>query len=78
MPQTEHRAGNRLMDRPEYASKPFPLTSPPEATVFDAVAKMSEKNYGSVIVIDTDRRGDGTGHHEQTCPQGSRPENHPA
>ena len=56
MPQTEHRPGNRLMDRPEYATKPFPLTSPPETTVFDAVSNMSEKNYGSVIVIDPDQR----------------------
>ncbi len=48
------RPGNRLMDRPEYKSKPKPMTRPPEATVFDAVSAMSEMNYGSVIVVDGD------------------------
>lgn len=52
MPQTAQRPGNRLMDRPEYKSKLKPLTRPPETTVFDAVSAMSEKNYGSVIVVD--------------------------
>lgn len=54
MPQPAERPGNRLMDRPEYASKQKPLTRPPETTVLDAVSAMSEKNYGSVIVIDAD------------------------
>ncbi len=52
MPQTAQRPGNRLMDRPEYKSKQKPLTRPPETTVFDAVSAMSDKNYGSVIVVD--------------------------
>ncbi|MEJ6402586.1 CBS domain-containing protein [Yoonia sp. 2307UL14-13] len=52
MPQTAERAGNRLMDRPEYNSKQTPLTRAPDTTVFDAVGAMSEKNYGSVIVTD--------------------------
>lgn len=52
MPQAAQRPGNRLMDRPEYKSKLKPLTRPPETTVFDAVSAMSEKNYGSVIVVD--------------------------
>ncbi|GIT90817.1 hypothetical protein JANAI62_12720 [Jannaschia pagri] len=46
------RAGGRLMDRPEYRSKPRPLTRPPETTVTDAVAAMSDKNYGCVIIVD--------------------------
>lgn len=46
------RAGNRLMDRPEYASKPKPLTRPADAMVSEAVAAMSEKNYGSVVIVD--------------------------
>ena len=48
------RAGNRLMDRPEFASKPDPLVRPPDATVADAVAAMSAKNYGSVVIVDAD------------------------
>lgn len=52
MPNTAERAGNRLMDRPEYASKPRPLSFPPATSVFDAVTKMSDKNYGAVLVID--------------------------
>ncbi|WP_298914853.1 CBS domain-containing protein [uncultured Algimonas sp.] len=48
------RKGNRLMDRPEYATKPQPLTAGPDASVFEAVSRMSEKNYGSVIVVDAD------------------------
>ncbi|MGB3456879.1 MAG: CBS domain-containing protein [Litorimonas sp.] len=46
------RKGNRLMDRPEYATKPRPLTAGPDATVSEAVSGMSELNYGSVIVVD--------------------------
>ena len=37
MPKTATRAGNRLMDRPEYTSKQKPLTATAETTVFDAV-----------------------------------------
>ena len=54
MPEQADRPGNRLMDRPEYASKQKPLARSPETTVFDAVSAMSEKNYGSVIVVDGD------------------------
>lgn len=50
------RKGNRLMDRPEYTSKPAPLVRPPSATVFEAVSAMSEKNYGSVVVVDEQER----------------------
>ncbi len=49
----------RLRDRPEFASKPKPLTFPRDATVAAAVARMSELNFGSVIVVDADRRVEG-------------------
>lgn len=54
MTQQPQRTGNRLMDRPEYASKPKPLTCPPSAMVADAVASMTELNYGSVMIVDPD------------------------
>ncbi len=56
MPETAQRPGNRLMDRPEYKSKMKPLTRTPETTVFDAVSAMSEKNYGSVIIVDANEK----------------------
>lgn len=56
MPDTAQRPGSRLMDRPEYKSKLKPLTRPPEGTVFEAVSAMSEKNYGSVIIVDADEK----------------------
>ncbi|WP_438960885.1 CBS domain-containing protein [Nereida sp.] len=46
----------RIMDRAEYASKPKPLTFGPDESVKPAVAAMSEMNYGSVMVIDDDRK----------------------
>ncbi|KAA9006079.1 CBS domain-containing protein [Histidinibacterium aquaticum] len=55
MAQTaEQRAGSRLMDRPEYASKPKPLTRGPDATVSEAVAAMTDRSYGCVVVVDGD------------------------
>lgn len=42
----------RIMDRPEYPSKPKPLTMTADVTVAEAVAAMSEKDYGSVIIVD--------------------------
>ncbi len=56
MPQKSDRPGNRLMDRPEYRSKKSPLTLSPATSVFNAVNKMSERNYGSVIVVDPDNK----------------------
>jgi CBS domain-containing protein len=49
----------RLRDRPEFATKPKPLTFPRDALVAEAVAAMSELNFGSVIVVDADRRVEG-------------------
>lgn len=50
------RVGMRIKDRAEFASKPKPLTYSPDATVFEAVEGMCEKNYGSVVVTDPDER----------------------
>lgn len=50
----EERTGGRLMDRAEYKTKTKPLTGPPDMMVTDAVAMMSDKNYGCVIVTDGD------------------------
>jgi CBS domain-containing protein len=52
----EKRSGTRLMDRAEYRAKPRPLTRPPEAMVSEAVAAMSDKNYGCVIITDSDEK----------------------
>jgi CBS domain-containing protein len=56
MPQTAQRPGYRLMDRPEYKMKQQPLTCAPDTTVFDAVTRMADKNYGSVVVIDAGQK----------------------
>ncbi len=50
------RVGSRLIDRPEYKSKPKPLTFYPHDKVSDAVSVMSEKNYGSVIIVDKNEK----------------------
>ena len=42
----------RLRDRPEFRSKPKPLMLRPDASVAEAVAAMSLKNYGSVMVTE--------------------------
>lgn len=44
----------RIMDRPEYASKARPMTFGPDVGVAEAVAAMSEKDYGSVVIVDKD------------------------
>lgn len=46
----------RIADRKEFASKAPPLTVAPETMVYDAVTQMAEKNFGSVIVTDGERR----------------------
>ncbi len=48
--------GMQLKDRPEFSNKPKPLTFKEDDTVKAAVAAMSEKNFGSVIVIDDDEK----------------------
>ena len=46
------RTGTRLIDRPEFKTKPKPITFLASDKVSDAVNVMSEKNYGSVIIVD--------------------------
>ena len=46
----------RIMDRPEYINKPKPLTFAAEATVAEAVAAMSDRNFGSVVIVDKDQK----------------------
>ncbi|MFW5654819.1 MAG: cyclic nucleotide-binding/CBS domain-containing protein [Roseicyclus sp.] len=55
MPATD-RVAMQLRDRPEYASKPKPLTFRPEASVAEAVAAMSARGYGSAVVTDPEER----------------------
>jgi CBS domain-containing protein len=49
----------RIRDRAEFRSKPRPLTMRAETTVADAVAEMSRRSYGSVVVTDADERVQG-------------------
>ena len=44
--------GYKLKDRPEYKSKPRPITFKKTETVASAVKIMAEKNYGSVVIVD--------------------------
>lgn len=44
----------KIADRTEFASKAKPLTCTAETTVFDAVTKMAEKNFGSIFITDAD------------------------
>lgn len=46
----------QIKDRLEFATKPAPLTFPPEAVVSEAARRMTELDYGSVIVVDPDNR----------------------
>lgn len=46
----------RISDRPEFQSKPAPLTCAPDEDVLVAAKRMAERNYGSIIVVDPDRR----------------------
>jgi CBS domain-containing protein len=56
VPATAKRPGNRLMDRPEYKMKQQPLTCAPDTSVFEAVTQMAAKNFGSVIVVDAQKK----------------------
>ncbi|MBH5321937.1 CBS domain-containing protein [Aurantiacibacter sediminis] len=46
----------RISERSEFASKPAPLTCSADTTVFDAVTQMSDKNYGSIVIVDDAHR----------------------
>ena len=50
------RIGTRLIDRPEFKTKPKPITFLATDKVSEAVTVMSEKNYGSVIIVDKQER----------------------
>ncbi len=52
MAAEEMRRGTRIKDRPEFRSKPRPLTRTGDTTVKDAVGAMCDNSYGSVIVVD--------------------------
>ena len=41
----------QIKDRPEYISKPSPLTCAPETTVLAAAKLMANKNYGSIVIV---------------------------
>lgn len=49
----------KIKDRPEFGSKTKPLTASPSDPVSTVASAMSEKNYGSVIVIGSDRKIEG-------------------
>jgi len=46
----------KIKERLEFTTKPTPLTFPPDALVSEAAARMSELDYGSVIVVDPDHK----------------------
>ena len=46
----------KISERPEFAAKPKPLTFTPENSVAEAVARMSEFNFGSVMIVDEQDR----------------------
>ena len=52
--------GYKLKDRPEYNSKPKPITFKKTDTVASAVKVMSDKNYGSVVIVDNQNKVIGT------------------
>ena len=49
----------KISDRPEFASKPKPLTFTADRSVAEAVAQMSARGFGSVMVVDADGRLEG-------------------
>ncbi len=48
--------GMRIADRPEFSSKPKPLTFPADAMVFEAVQDMAARDYGSVVIVDENEK----------------------
>ncbi len=49
----EMRRGGRLIDRPEFKTKPQPVTFLGKDKVLEAIKVMAEKNYGSVVIVDS-------------------------
>ena len=52
----ENRKGGRLIDRPEFKTKPLPVTFLGKDKVSDAISVMAEKNYGSVVILDNKQK----------------------
>ena len=44
---------DRLVDRPEFKTKPKPVTFLGKEKVSKAIAVMADKNYGSVVIVDS-------------------------
>ena len=44
----------KIKDRTEFKTKPAPLTAKPDDLVVDAVSRMADKNFGSVVVVNED------------------------
>ena len=49
----ETRKGGRLVDRPEFKTKPKPVTFLGKDKVSQAITVMADKNYGSVVIVDS-------------------------
>ena len=52
----ETRKGGRLIDRPEFKTKPQPVTFLEKDKVSDAITVMADKNYGSVVIVDNKQK----------------------
>ena len=48
--------GYKLKDRPEFSSKPKPVTFERHQKVSEAVEEMTKKNYGSVVIVDKSKK----------------------
>ena len=46
----------KIKDRPEFNSKSKVMTFAPNDTVYDAIQAMSEKNYGSAVVVNAENK----------------------
>ena len=56
MPTKSIIFGMIISERPEFQSKPAPLTCAPDESVLGASKRMADRNYGSIIVVDEQRR----------------------
>lgn len=46
----------KIKDRPEYDTKPQPLTCSPGDNLRETVKRMAEKNYGACVVVDAENK----------------------
>lgn len=49
----------KIKDRPEFKNKPSPFVLKSGDMVYSAIATMAEKNIGSVVILDNDRKIEG-------------------